>query len=91
MVDITGDPVESAKLKLKGISTGISKIEITDADGFFEFADLEADNYLITAKRKRYRSARKTVTIEEGEVAEVEIEMRRTTKRRSISLQMRGK
>lgn len=91
VVDITGDPVESAKLKLKGISTGTSKIEISDADGFFEFADLEADNYLITAKRKRYRSARKTVTIEEGEAAEIEIEMRKTTKRRSISLLMRGK
>jgi hypothetical protein len=91
VVDITGDPVESAKLKLKGISTGTSKIEIADADGFFEFADLEADNYLITAKRKRYRSARKTVTIEEGEAKEIEIEMRKTTKRRSISLLMRGK
>ena len=85
VVDITGDPVESAKLKLKGISTGTSKIEITDADGFFEFTDLEADNYLITAKRKRYRSARKTVTIEEGEAKEIEIEMRKTSKRHALT------
>ncbi len=88
---IYGDPIESVKLKLKGIRTKAVRVESADADGFFEFADLEADDYMITATKRRYRSARKTVTIEEGDVTEIEIEMRKTTRRRSISLLMRGK
>jgi len=88
---IYGDPIESVKLKLKGIRTKAIKIESTDADGFLEFTDLETDDYMITATKRRYRSARKTVTIEEGEAKEIEIEMRKTTKRKSLSLLMRGK
>jgi hypothetical protein len=91
VTNIYGDPIESVKLKLKGIITKTTKDASTDADGFFEFADIEADDYMITATKKRYRSARKSITIEEGDVIEVEIEMRKTTKRRSISLLMRGR
>jgi hypothetical protein len=91
VVDIRGDPIESVKLKLKGIKTKTSVIESSDADGFFEFTDLTADNYVITASRKKYKTTRKTVTIEEGEATEIEIEMRKTTKRRGISLLMRGR
>ncbi len=82
---IYGDPIESVKLKLKGIRTKTTKDASTDADGFFEFADLEADDYMITATKKRYRSARKTVTIEDGEATEIEIEMRKTSKRRALT------
>ena len=84
VTNIYGDPIESVKLKLKGIRTKTIKIESADADGFFEFTDLEADDYMITVTKKRYRSARKTVTIEEGEAKEIEIEMRKTSKRRNI-------
>ena len=91
VVDIRGDPVESVKLKLKGIKTKTSIIESSDADGFFEFTDLTADNYVITASRKKYKTTRKSVTLDDGEGAEIEIEMRKTTKRRGISLLMRGK
>jgi len=82
VTNIYGDPIESVKLKLKGIRTKITKDASTDADGFFEFTDLEADDYTITATKKRYRSARKSITIEDGDIIEVEIEMRKTTKRR---------
>ena len=85
VVDITGNPIESVRLKLKGIRTKTTKIESTDADGFFEFTDLEADDYMITATKRRYRSARKSITIEEGEATEVEIEMRKTSKRRALT------
>ncbi len=91
VVDIRGDPVESVKLKLKGIKTKTSIIESSDADGFFEFTDLTADNYVITASRKKYKTTRKSVTLDDGEGTEIEIEMRKTTKRRGISLLMREK
>jgi hypothetical protein len=80
-VDIKGDPIESVRLKLKGLKTGVKSIETSDGDGFFEFADLGADTYILTAQKKRYRKARQTITLEEGESKEIEIEMRKTSKR----------
>ena len=85
VVDIKGDPIEFVKLKLKGIKNGALKTESTDADGFFEFTDLEAGDYIITARKKRYRGTTKTVIIEEGEAKEIEIEMRKTSKRRALT------
>ncbi len=81
VVDIKGNPIESVGLKLKGVRTKVSKTEATDADGFFEFSDLSADTYVITAKKNRYKTVKKSVTIGDGESKEVEIEMRKTTKR----------
>ncbi len=81
VVDIKGNPVESVSLKLKGLKTKASKTEATDADGFFEFSDLSADTYVITAKKNRYKTVKKSVKIGDGESKEVEIEMRKTTKR----------
>ncbi len=81
VVDIKGNPLESVKLKLKGLKTGVKSAETSDGDGFFEFADLGADKYLLTAQKKRYRKAKQTITLEEGESREIEIEMRKTSKR----------
>ncbi len=81
VVDIKGNPIESVSLKLKGLRTKVTKTEATDADGFFEFSGLSADTYVITAKKKRYKTVKKPVKIEDGESKEVEIEMRKTTKR----------
>ena len=47
----------------------------------FEFTDLEADTYVISAQKKKYRNAKQKVTLEEGETTEIEIEMRKTSKR----------
>lgn len=80
-VNIKGDPIEYVRLKLKGIKTKVSRSASTDADGFFEFTDLEADTYVISAQKKRYRNAKKTVSLEEGEEKEIEIEMRKSSKR----------
>ena len=66
VVDIKGSPIESVKLKLKGLKTKLKKSGSSDGDGFFEFTDLEADTYLISAKKKRYRNAKQTVRLEEG-------------------------
>jgi uncharacterized membrane protein len=81
VVDIKGNPIESVKLKLKGLKTKLKMSETSDGDGFFEFTDLEADKYVISAQKKRYRNAKQTVSLEEGEELEIEIEMRKSSKR----------
>ncbi len=81
VVNIKGDPIESVRLKLKGIKTKVIKTASSDADGFFEFTDLEADTYVIIAKKKKYRNARQKVVLEEGESTEIEIVMKKTSKR----------
>ena len=81
VVDIRGNPIESVKLKLRGIKTKLRMTESSDGDGFFEFTDLEADTYVISAQKKRYRNAKKTVDLEEGDEKEIEIEMRKSSKR----------
>ena len=58
-----------------------SKITSSDADGFFEFTGLGADTYVIFAKKTRYKKAKATVKLEEEESKEIEIEMKRTSKR----------
>ena len=79
--DIQREPVEDVILTLEGIQTGITDSDSSDKDGFFEITNLDADTYTIIAWKKRYRQATKTVTIGDGESKEIEIEMRRTTKR----------
>ena len=53
----------------------------SDEDGFFEFTGLGADTYVIFAKKIRYKKAKATVKLEEDESKEIEIEMKRTSKR----------
>ena len=81
VVDIKGDPIESVQLRLKGVKTKVTRTESSDADGYYEFTGLNADTYIITAKKKRYRKFKQTVTLGEGEEREVEIELRKTTKK----------
>ncbi len=81
VVDIKGDPIESVQIKLKGVKTKVTRTESSDADGYYEFTGLDADTYILTAKKKRYRKFKQTVTLGEGEEKEVEVEMRKTTKK----------
>ena len=81
VVGIRGEPIESVKLNLKGIKTGTKTMTSSDADGFFEFEDLSADTYIILAKKKGYKKGKKTVTLEEGEEIDLEIEMKKTSRR----------
>lgn len=80
VADTGGNPIESAKVKAKGVETKIIKKAFSDAEGFFEFAGLEADTYKITGSKKRYKNAKETVTLEEGEGKEIAIEMKRKRK-----------
>ena len=81
IVKINGDPLESARLRLKGVTTKVVRNTSSDADGFFEFTGLGADTYVIFAKKTRYKKAKATVKLEEEESKEIEIEMKRTSKR----------
>ena len=80
-VNIKGNPLEFVRLRLKGIKTKVIKTASSDEDGFFEFTDLEADTYIIFAKKKKYRNARRNVKLGDGESEEIEIVMKRTSKR----------
>ena len=81
VVDIKGEPIESVRLRLKGLRTKVIATETSDADGYFEFAGLGEDTYVLTAKKKRYRNNKQKVTLGDGESKEIEIEMRKTTKK----------
>ncbi len=84
VTDIRGNPIESVRLNLSGIRTKIKKSTSTDSDGFFEFTDLEAGTYRIVAKKRFYKAAQKTVVVEEGEDVEIEIEMKKTKRRKIL-------
>ena len=81
VVDIKGNPIESVKLSIKGVKTKVSKGTATDAEGFFEYTDLQADTYIIFAKRKGYKKNKQKIAIEEGESKETEVVMKKTSKR----------
>ncbi|HHT9138354.1 MAG TPA: S8 family serine peptidase [Candidatus Wunengus sp. YC60] len=77
VVNTKGHPIESVKIKLKGITTKTLFTTSTDADGFFEFTGLEADTYVIIAKKKGYKRSSKTVILEDGEEKEVQMKLKR--------------
>ena len=79
--DIEGEPLEKVRLKIKGIKTPYNDTESSDAEGFFEFTDLDANTFVITAKKRGFRNAKKTVKLEDEEEREIEIEMKKSTKR----------
>ena len=76
-----GNPIESAKIRLKGKQTKVSKRTTSDEDGYFEFTDLDADTYTIIATRKGYKKGKQVVTLGKGEDADVEIELKKAGKR----------
>jgi hypothetical protein len=81
VVNIYGDPIESVKLRLKGVKTKVSKNTSSDADGFFEFTDLDEGIYIVYASKKRYKNYQKTIKLEQGQEKKIEIEMRRFVNR----------
>lgn len=82
--DIYAEPIEDVKVTIKGITTGSKQKEYTDKDGFFEFTELEPDTYTLTTKKKHYKKAKKTVTLDEEGEKYVELELRKSKKSRLI-------
>ena len=80
VVDVKGNPVMAVKLKLKGLRTEVKATETSDKDGFFEYAGLGRDTYVIIAKKKHYKRAKKTVKLKKDEHEEIKIKMRKTSK-----------
>jgi hypothetical protein len=81
VTDKKDNPIESAKISLKGTNSKILKRTISDEDGFFEFTDLGADTYIITAIKKGYNRIKQTVTLEAGEEKDIEIVMKKEKRR----------
>jgi len=81
VVDIKGDPIENVRIKAKGVKTGYKNTATSDADGFFEFPDLEAGTYVLIARKKGYNRKNTTVKLGEGESEEVAITLKKTGKR----------
>lgn len=81
VLNIIDDPVENVKIKAKGVKTGYRNTAITDADGYFEFAELDADTYIIIARKKGFKRVKSTVTLGEGETQEIEIVLKKTSKK----------
>ena len=77
MESISGKPIESARIRLKGTKARKKafKILFSDADGFFEFNELDADTYDIFAIKAGLKSARQVVEMPEGEENIVEIKL----------------
>lgn len=70
----TGDMVAGALVTL----TPSGKNAYTNADGFFEFIDLEAQQYAMKVQAAGYRTNRKLVTIVAGATEHVTITLQKT-------------
>ena len=81
VIDKRGNPIESAKIRRKGSNSKVLKKTISDEDGLFEFTDLDADTYIITALKKGYKTVKQMITLEAGEEKDIEIVMKKTTKK----------
>ena len=74
-----GEPIEFMRLRLKGTKARKKsfKITLSDANGFFEFKDLDADTYDISVIKTDFKSASHAVELEDGEEKKVEIKLRK--------------
>ena len=77
VTDTKGNHLESVRLKLKGKNTRVSISGVSDAQGFFGFANLEEDTYSITATKVGYKKITLKITLKTGEVKDVRIKMRK--------------
>ena len=67
----TGEPLANASVTLS--PSGLSKQ--TDANGFYRFEELDAQQYTITVQKSGYQPNRKTITAISGETQQVDIQL----------------
>jgi len=79
MESINGKSIESARIRLKGTKARkrAYKILFSDADGFYEFNELDTNTYDIFAIKTGLKGARHEVKLLEGEKNNVEIKLER--------------
>lgn len=73
-----GEPIASAKLRLKGTKArkkGFHMI-FSDAHGFFTFDNLDADTYDIIAAKTNMETATQTIELKDGEEKKMEITLK---------------
>ncbi len=73
VMDEIDNPVKKAKVRCKGKNTNVKENATTNKQGYFEFNNLSADSYKITAKKKDFDKSKYNVNLEEGEEKEIEI------------------
>ena len=73
VMDEIDNPVKKAKVRCKGKNTKVKANATTTKQGYFEFNNLSADSYKITAKKKGFNKSKYNVNLEEGEEKEIEI------------------
>ena len=81
VIDRRGNPIESTKIRLKGTNSNVLKKTTSDEDGVFEFVDVDEDTYTITALKKGYKTVKQSITLEEGEDTDIEIVMKKSSRR----------
>lgn len=67
----TGIPLRNASVTL--LPSGLSKQ--TDVDGFYEFDELDVQQYTITVQKSGYQPNRKTITAISGKVQKVDVQL----------------
>jgi len=67
----TGTPLENASVILS--PSGLS--QQTDANGIYQFGELDAQQYTITVQKSGYQPNRKTITAISGETQQVDIQL----------------
>lgn len=67
----TGESLANASVTLS--PSGLSKQ--TDANGFYRFEELDAQQYTVTVQKSGYQPNRKTVTAISGEMLQVDIQL----------------
>ncbi|WKZ15777.1 MAG: SBBP repeat-containing protein [Candidatus Jettenia caeni] len=76
VADSENSPVGYASIVLKG-TKAMSRFILSDENGSFQFRDLDADMYTISAMKKGYEEARKKVGIEEDKVKVIMLRMKK--------------
>lgn len=76
---IAGTVIDAAdQSPISGVAVNLSpsgKSTNTGSDGYFQFDDLDADQYTITVQKSGYQTNRKTITAVAGETENIAIPM----------------
>ncbi|MBI2469781.1 MAG: carboxypeptidase regulatory-like domain-containing protein [Planctomycetes bacterium] len=77
MESVNGKPIESVRVRLKGTKArkNTFKVAFSDADGYFEFSELDASMYDLFAIKTGFKSISQVIELAEGEENIVEIKL----------------
>lgn len=73
---IRGNPIGTATIKLKGLKTKSKNTSFSDTDGFFKFANLGEDTYLLIVRKRGYKRLNRTIRLSKGDERQLELNMK---------------